>query len=228
MSKTINGTVLASINSKDFAGIILAQMHFSPIQRYSNAFQSIYWNDDGGGDKEYIGLGNLASISVLTETEELAAETIQLTLSGIPNATITDVFADDYIGEPVYLWYGTLDKATYAVEGGQNGPVLVFAGRMDFANITFGDTCTITVNATSRLADWERPRGGRFNEVYQQRHVDLTDDGFQYVQALQDKPVSWGGNSLTDRGDRNVIDDGFGNDGGGPGNQGGGGGPSPL
>lgn len=198
MSKTINTTVQASIDSKSFAGVILARLHFSPAQRYSNAFQSIYWDEDGGGDQEYLGLGHLASMSVLTETSEVAAQTIQLTLSGIPNSAITDAFSTEYIGEPVYVWYGTLDKDTYAVEGGQNGPVLIFAGRMDFASIEFGETASITMNATSRLADWERARGGRFNETYQKRHVDPTDFGFNYVQALQHKPISWGAFSLTD------------------------------
>lgn len=200
MGKTINSTVQAAIDSGEFAGVILAKLHFSPIRRYTNAYQSIYWDESGGGELEYEGLGNLASISVLEESAELSAQTIQLTISGIPNDTVTDIFGDDYIGEPVYLWYATLNKTTYAVEGGQNGPVLIFAGRMDYGTMTFGDTATISVNATSRLADWERARGGRFNHEYQLRHVDITDYGFYFVQSLQNKPISWGGVTITDPG----------------------------
>jgi len=200
MGKTINSTVQAAIDSGEFTGVILAKLHFNPIRRYTNAYQSIYWDESGGGELEYEGLGHFASISVLEESSELSATTIQLTLSGIPNDTVTDIFSDDYIGEPVYLWYATLDKNTFAVEGGQNGPVLIFAGRMDYGTMTFGDDATISVNATSRLADWERARGGRFNHEYQLRHVDITDYGFFYVQGLQNKPISWGGETLSDPG----------------------------
>lgn len=200
MSKIIDSLVQTSLDSSSYTGVILARLHFSPEQRFTSAGQNIYWDEAGTGEEEYLGLGSLASMSVLTETSELAAQTIQLSLSGIPNASITDIFSDEYIGEPVYIWYATLDTDTYAVQGGQNGPVLIFAGRMDFGNIEFGQTATITVNATSRLADWERPRGGRFNHAYQTRHVDATDNGFRYVQALQDKPISWGGVTISDPG----------------------------
>lgn len=206
MIKTIDSLVQTSLDSNTLGGVILVKLHFSPVVRYCNAYQSIYWDEDGGGEEEYIGLGNLGSLSILTETSELAAETIQLTLSGIPNSTITDIFSTEYIGEPLYIWYATLDTDTYAVQSGQNGPVLIWAGRMDFGNIEFGQTATVTVNATSRLADWERARGGRFNLEYQQRHVDSTCKGFRYVKALQNKPVSWG--AIT-------VSDGFNSDGSG-------------
>jgi hypothetical protein len=199
MSKTIDSLVQSAIDGKSFAGVILCKMHFTPEQRYCNAYQSIYW-DEGSGEEEYIGLGNLASLSVLGETAEVQAQTIQLTLSGIPNSAITDAFSTDYINKPVYLWYATLDTTTYAVQGGSSGPVLVFAGRMDFADIEFGETATITMNATSRLADWDRARGGRFNHTYQQRYIDSTDFGFEYVRAIQNKVVNWGGVDLADPG----------------------------
>lgn len=201
MSKIIDSLVQTSIDSKNYAGVILARLHFSPIVRYANTYQPIYW-DEGTpvGEVPYLGLGNLAGISVLPETNELGSQTIQLTLSGIPASAITEAFSDEYLGKPVFIWYATLDKDTYAVEGGQTGPVLVFAGRMDFASLEFGDTCTITVNATSRLADWDRPRGGRFNHTYQTRHVDINDTGFKYVQALQNRAISWGSVSLEDAG----------------------------
>lgn len=206
--KIVDSLVQASLDSNNFSGVVLARLHFSPEQRYCSAYQSIYWDEAGTGEEEYIGLGHLASMSVLTETSELAAETIQLSLSGIPNSMVTDIFSDEYIGKPVYIWYATLDTDTYAVQGGQDGPILMFAGNMDYGVIDFADTATITVNATSRLADWERPRGGRYNHAYQTRHIDSTDYGFKYVQALQNKPISWGGVTLTDPGTWN--DDGEG------------------
>lgn len=204
MSKTINPAVQALIDSKNYAGVVLAKLEFEPTYRICNAYQSIYW-DEGlpspdAGEQEYLGGGDLVGVSVLSESSELSATSIQLSLSGIPNSSITKVFSNDYIGNPVYLYYAALNPDTYAVEGGPSGPVLIFAGRMDFCNIEFGDTATIVVNATSRLADWERGRGGRFNESYQRTHVDPGDKGFRWVNALQNKTISWGGVTVTDPG----------------------------
>jgi len=198
MSKIIDSLVQATLDSREFSGVLLAKLDFTPNLRYNNSYQTIYWDEAGTGEEEYLGVGNLGAISVLTETSELGSQSIQLSLSGIPATSITDVFSTEYIGKPCYLWYAVLDTDTYAVQSGQNGPILVFAGRMDFADIQFGDTCEITVNATSRLADWERQRGGRFNQSYQQRRIDPTDNAFNYVQGIQNKPLIWGAIGIGD------------------------------
>lgn len=215
--KTIDSLVQAALDTKNFSGVILAQLHFDPILRYNSSYQTIYWDESGGGDQPYLGLGHLASISVLSETNELAAQTIQLKLSGIPNNAITDAFSDEYVGKPCYLWYATLDTSTYAVQGGQTGPVLMFAGRMDYANVEFGNEASITINVTNRLADWERARGGRFNQGYQQQRIDPKDQGFKYVQGIQNKPITWGAITISDAGTPDPSDQ----DGGPPGFPGG-------
>lgn len=199
MSKIIDSLTQASIDSKNYTGVVLARLHFDTAYRFANTYQNIYWDEvpqegeAGVGEVEYVGLGDLADLSAMGETGELQAQNITLTLSGIKTQYIADVFSNDYSGNPIYIWYGTLDRDTLAVEGGQNGPVLIFAGRLDYSNIEFGDTAKIVVHATSRLADWERPRGGRYNHEHQTRHVDATDLGFRYVKGLQNREIVWGG-----------------------------------
>lgn len=193
--KIIDSTVQALIDGKQYGGVLLAQLHFdtSTIYRVTNAPQTIYWDEDGGGEEAYLGLGELASMSTLPETNELGAISIQLTLTGIPAANVTEAFSESFRGRPVYIWYGILDTDTYAIQGGQSGPILIFAGLMDNSTVEFGETCTINISATSRLADWERARGGRFSDGYQRRYVDPTDTGFKYIIALQNRTVTWGG-----------------------------------
>ena len=205
MSKIIDSLVQSDIDSKNFAAIILARFHFtvpSPgTLRYCNAYQPIYWDEDGGGEVEYFGLGNLAGLQPISETNELSAQTMQFTLSGIPNNTITGIFNKSaYQNKPVYVWYGLLDKQTFAIRGGQTGPILIFAGLMDYCTFEFGSTATINLTASSRLADWERARGGRYNDPYQRRYVDPYDSGFKYVLPLQAKEIQWGGTTVMDPG----------------------------
>lgn len=202
MSKVIDSLVQASIDSKNYPGVVLVRMEFlgsAGYLRFANTYQTIYWDEGSpNGEMPYYGVGELGAIGILPETSELGAISVQFTLTGIPNDFISNAFSDDYRNQPIYVWYGTLDKDTYAIEGGQTGPVLAFAGLMDYANIEFGKTATVTINATSRLADWERPRGGTFNHNYQQTYVDNSDNGFKTVMALQNKEISWGDYSLAD------------------------------
>lgn len=204
MSKIINSLVQASIDSKNYAGVLLVQLRFNPNTptewvRVNNTNQSIFW-DEGSGEEEYLGIGRLGSISAMEETNELGAIVMNFTLSGVPQGVTDEAFSDEYRNQPAYVWYATLNPDTYAVEGGANGPVLVFAGLMDYCTVNFGETNTINLQATSRLADWERPRGGRFNQGYQKQYIDPTDDGFEYVIPLQGAEVTWGGSSLGDPG----------------------------
>jgi len=198
MPKTIHSTVQAAIDSKNYTGVILCRMEFdSPVNtiRLCNAFQSIYW-DEGSGEVEYEGTGDLASIGAAAETNELGAQNLQLTLSGISSDMLTNVFSTAYAGKPIYLWYATLNPLTFAVHA--DSPVLFFAGNMDYATIEFGKISTVTLNAVSRLADWERPTGGRFNDSYQRTYVDLLDSGFKDMVELQNKSIAWGSTNLLD------------------------------
>ena len=207
MSKIIDSLVQNEIDSKDFAAVVLARFHWdsgSPHNgplRFTNAYQSIWWDEDGLGEEEYLGFGELAQINTIPETNELSSIQMQFSLSGIPNNLVTGVFDKSaYQNKPCYVWYALLDKQTFAVQGGQNGPILVFAGLMDYCNFEFGQTATISLTASSRLADWERPRGGRYNDSYQRTYVDPQDAGFSYVKPLQSKEIRWAGKSAADPG----------------------------
>jgi hypothetical protein len=54
-----------------------------------------------------------------------------------------------------------------------------------------GDTATITITAENRLLDLERVRVRRYTQEDQARD-DVTDLGFEFVPALQDKEVLFG------------------------------------
>ena len=207
MSKVIDSLVQNEIDSKDFAAVVLGKFDWVPDSphngpfRFCTAYQNIYWDEAGAGEQIYYGLGNLASIDAVPETNELASINMQFSLSGIPADIITAAFDKSaYQNRPCYVWYGLLDKQTFAVQGGQDGPVLVFAGLMDYCAFEFGETASISLTASSRLANWELPRGGRYNNSYQRTYVDSTDSGFSYVKALQAKEIRWAGRTASDPG----------------------------
>jgi len=190
--KIVDTAVDSLLTSDSLVTCMLARLHFSNLTypvRYTNAGQDLYWDETGGGEELYEGVGNLGSIEDLTESDELQLQTVNLTLSGVLPETINYALFANHAGNPAFIWRAVLDSDTFSVVG---DPILVFAGRMDFLTITLGETATISLQVISRLSDWERSRGGRFNPGYQKTYVDPTDLAFDYVPSLINKNLTWG------------------------------------
>lgn len=191
-----DGTVIAPWNDNVF--------------RVNLAGQSVFWDELGTGDKEYIGAGELVSVSSLEEGLELQNYTLNLSISGLPTdpTLIDEIKNAKYKNGSLIVYLAILDE-DYSIKFDTNeedGPVVLFAGRMDTMAITVGETSVIDVQTSSRLADWERPRGGRYNRQTQGRYYDLNllpvdhpfykatrDRGFDYIESLQQLELQWGG-----------------------------------
>lgn len=141
----------------------------------------------------FIGVGNLGGIAPVTETTDLQANGVQLSLSGVPLDVLAESLSQCRQGMPVTLWLGFLDSSGNVIAS----PAVAFVGRMDTVSVDEGaETATITVTAESRVIDLQRPRIRRYTDDDQQR-TNPGDLGFQYVPMVQDWNGSWG---LHDRG----------------------------
>jgi hypothetical protein len=66
---------------------------------------------------------------------------------------------------------------------------------MDQMNIEeTGDTSTIELKVENKLIDLERARVARYTSGYQ-KSLYAGDLGLDFIEDLQDKPVSWGRSS---------------------------------
>ena len=143
----------------------------------------------GLGDKvingnTYIGTGTLLSISEVEETSEIAAKGAELVLSGIPSEILALALTEPYQGRECNLYFGVVSDTTEMTE--------VFSGIMDRMDILeTGQTCTITLGVENKLVDLERPKLSRYTSAYQQIRYP-NDKGFNFVEDLQDKKLTWG------------------------------------
>lgn len=135
----------------------------------------------------YLGAGELGRISAAQEDGETGAKRITVALSGVDPALISIALADTYQGRPGTVWYGLLDEDHQVIDD----PVIVFRGRMDTQPIEIGQTASIAVNIESRLADWDRPRGGRLTDEEQKRRHP-TDRFLEFVASTVEKELVWG------------------------------------
>ena len=157
---------------------------------------------------EWIGLGQLLSISSIEETSEMAVKGATITLSGIPSNLLSLALSTPYQGRVAKIYFGTFlrdsllqETGNYILlEGGgrinlesmSKGFNELFSGYMDQMNIEeSGETSSIELAVENKLIDLERARVARFTSGYQ-KSIYPDDDGLNFIEDLQDKKIPWG------------------------------------
>jgi len=179
--------MLAEVAKPEVQPILLAE-----IQTASDTTRAWTGYGDLARDGEtWVGTGLLGTVSPVTETTDLFAHGLTYTLSGVPEEMISLALGDIRQGLPCKLWLGMLEIA------GRKGtlladPYLLFSGLSDVPEISEdGETCTISITAENRLIRLERARERRYTPEDQKR-IDPTDKGCEFVAFLQDAEIRWG------------------------------------
>jgi hypothetical protein len=144
------------------------------------------------GDAEFLGVGQLGSISMAEESAELRAYGLTVKLSGVPRDAVAYALGQAYQGRKGTVWEVQLEPATYQVIGA----LVVFRGRMDQLDIALGAQASVTCRLENRLADWDRPRILRFTDD-EQRRRDPNDGSFRFLSATTEKEIIWPSRSFT-------------------------------
>lgn len=135
------------------------------------------------GGNDYVGAGQLLSISSIEETQEMAVKGATITLTGIPSSLISLALTQPYQGRVCNIYFGVMGEQVFNQ---------VFSGYMDQMNIEEdGETATIEMMVENKLIDLERARVARFTSGYQ-KSVYPGDLGMDFIEDLQDKRISWG------------------------------------
>lgn len=175
--------ITASSAGSGYSVAVAVDMDFSSGHvRLHTGAGTITW--DG---KQFLGVGRFGGISVISESAELRADTVEFRLSGIPSEYVSTALNENYKHRDVTAYLMFLDSTGALVAD----PVTLWSGRMDTMPITLGAAATIVVRAESRLADWMRPRSSRYtNEEQQQRYSG--DKGLEFVSQMVEKELIWG------------------------------------
>lgn len=143
----------------------------------------LVWN---GQDWE--GTGELGAISDITQTDDLSAENITVSLSGIPSTEVTTALSECTNSGEGQVYLGLLaDDGSLVVD-----PTRCFTGRIDVPTIEDdGTTATVSLTIENELVALQRASNRRWTNDDQ--HIDFpTDNGFQFVPFIQDLSSVWG------------------------------------
>lgn len=186
--RTLTAAVITELAKSTLHPILLLQLHFDS----ADGGTLFLWNGVGtftwSGD-DYLGAGQLGTITPLVETASTRATGAKVTLTGIPSGNLFIALDTNYPERLADLYIGFVDQGLTLV----NSPFLIFSGRMDVMEITeAGETATISLTIEHRLIDLERPKVRNYTEEDQKKEFP-GDKGFEFVAPLNDgRKVLWG------------------------------------
>jgi hypothetical protein len=205
MSRDLLLTTIENINAPVVEPFFAVEMMFdSNIIRIWTGVGTLVLQDD----TEWIGSGNLLSISTIEETQDMAVKGANISLSGIPSELLSLALTQPYQGRVCNIYFGTFTAGSILQETGnyillQDGSKVnlqtgeanfnkLFSGYMDQMNIVeASETATIEMLVENKLIDLERARVARFTSGYQKSIYPL-DKGLDFIEDLQDKRIPWG------------------------------------
>ena len=136
----------------------------------------------------YTGVGDLLSISSVTETADMTASGINVVLTGVKSSLVVIAKDHEYQGRPLTVMLGAFDSTGSLIAD----PTVVFSGFMDTMTIAeSGDTSTISIAVENKLIAFERAKVRRYT-AEDQKIDHPTDKGFEFVTAIQEKEIIWG------------------------------------
>jgi hypothetical protein len=185
MARTLTAAMLAAIAAETIRPVLIVKIGTSGSD--INLWTGI--GDLTHLGETYNGVGNLGGVSQVQETQNLEANGMSFTLTGIDSAMVSAILGSMRYGRPAKMWLGLIDTTTNLLV---DAAMQMFVGLTDVPSMEEGpESATISITAENRLADLERPRARRYT-TEDQKLTDPTDLGFDYVPTLQDAVFPWG------------------------------------
>lgn len=137
----------------------------------------------------YLGAGRFGGVSTIQESSDLQANGVTFSLSGIPSAYIAIALGQIRQGLQAFLWLAFLDPATGQIVV---APYQLFKGITDIPIIDeAAETSTISITCENRLARLKTAKLLSYTPE-DQKLIDPTDKGFEFVAGLQEKVIEFG------------------------------------
>lgn len=182
MPRAITSAVAQQLESQHVVPCLLVDILFATPVHCWTGVGDLVWNGN-----TYAGVGTLGSVSTVSESSEVEAQGITLTLSGIPSDLLADGLSGTSAGATASIYLGFLDSNHTLIPD----PVPAYVGIVDQPEINIDtSTAKVSINVENRLADLNRSRGGRYTDA-DQRSRYPNDGCLKYVHTNQDMRISW-------------------------------------
>ena len=185
MSRGFPAAVATALAQKNVAIVTFAKLEFPSGTVYlHNSLGSYTW-----GGQEWLGVGDLGSISQVEEGLDVSPYAITLTLSGL-DATISGAaLTEDYYLHGVTVYLGVLDADDVLIDT----PTQIWAGFMDQMNMTVGADGgdAIQLVAESELSRFNKSLNLMYTNTAQQER-STGDLFFNFLHRIEGAKINWG------------------------------------
>ena len=171
--------------SKDNIGLAVLFEGFFDSGRLNlwSGVGDLSWNE-----KIWVGAGNLLEIGSLTDSSQVSASGVTISLSAIPIEIVQKNISGVKMGDIGLLWLAVIEADGNIVIT----PELIFSGGLDVPSISDArEACKVSMSFESRLVDLNRADPRRFNNESQKTYAP-NDRGFEYVASLEYAELRWG------------------------------------
>jgi hypothetical protein len=185
MSRGFPTAVATALAQQNVAIVTFAKLEFPSGTVYlHNSLGSYTW-----GGHDWLGVGDLGSISQVEEGLDVSPYAITLTLSGL-DATISGAaLTEDYYLHGVTVYLGVLDTDDVLIDT----PTQIWGGFMDQMNMTVGADGgdAIQLVAESELSRFNKSLNLMYTNTAQQERSS-GDLFFNFLHRIEGAKINWG------------------------------------
>jgi len=185
MSRGFPANVATALVQQHVAIVTFAKLEFPSGTIYvHNSLGTYTW-----GGQDWLGVGDLGSISEVEEGQDVSPYAITLMLSGL-DATISGAaLTENYFMHPVTVYLGVLDADDALIAN----PTQIWAGFMDQMNLTVGADGgdAIQLIAESELSRFDVSRNLMYTNAAQQERYS-GDLFFSHIHKVEGAKFNWG------------------------------------
>lgn len=158
------------------------------------------YNWDG---QNWLGLGNLASISSIEEGSDISPYGVTLSVSSIDASFAEQALEQNYYQRPVTIYLGVLNEndefVQESVPANTKNPIQMWTGHIDQMSLTVGADGgdKISIQCESSLSLFARSRNLVFSNAWQQeRYPDVDGQGtpdrfFNLLHLIEGVKIGW-------------------------------------
>ena len=168
--------------------VILIALEFSPPTN------TLYFHTGLGdtqfGGNTYLGVGQLLTVSSITETANNSAQGMTFVLDGLDPSFVALAVLENYQNRRAFVFWNYLDSTTGLLKS-QSPNTQIFLGTMDIMKHTFGqDSASILLTVESIEIEWAKTNLRLYDDEEQQdRHPG--DRLFQFAPDAAERQISW-------------------------------------
>lgn len=185
MSRGFPTNVANALATSYVSMVTFAKLEFPNGTVYlHNSIGTFTW---GGND--WLGVGDLGTISEIEEGIDVSPYKLTLALSGLDAAISGAALTQDYYNQPVTVYLGVLDANDVLLAD----PTIVWQGVMDQMDLSVGAESgdVIQLTCESELARFDKASNRKYTDSQQQNDF-ASDVAFEFMAQIEGAKIRWG------------------------------------